>query len=266
MGKKPDLTTIIGCAIGVGAVLAAMHFKHIHLSVFLNPAATLIIFVGTVAAVMNSFTMKELSSVGKLFDMIFNDAGKEDSNVEIIQKFFDLTVLARKEGLLVLEDEANRLENKFMKKGLLMVVDGVDEGYITEMLELDIESMEERHGTRASIFSSAGAYAPTLGVLGAVFGLIAAMSNINEIEMMAEAVAAAFIATILGIFTGYVLWNPFATKLKMKSKHEVLQKRMIIEGIICIQRGENPVLVKSRLAVFLQGNEQDQFSQDSKKD
>ena len=120
--------------------------------------------------------------------------------------------------------------------------------------------MEKRHEINASIFSSAGTYAPTLGVLGAVFGLIAAMSHIDDTDAMAEAIAAAFIATILGIFTGYVLWNPFAKKLKVKSQQEAMIKTMIVTGLLSIQKGDNTLLVKDKLLAMLPKKQQLAYS------
>ena len=132
-----------------------------------------------------------------------------------------------------------------------MIVDGTSDETIADILGTEISAMEERHATNASIFSSAGTYAPTLGVLGAVFGLIAAMSHINDTAAMAEAIAAAFVATILGIFTGYVLWNPFAKKLKVKSHSEVVLKSMIVEGVLSIQKGDSPVMIQEKLLAVL---------------
>ena len=153
----------------------------------------------------------------------------------------------RKEGLLVLEKRMEAIDDPFIKKAINMVVDGSPEEYIEETLGAEIAAMEARHEENASIFSAAGAYAPTLGVLGAVFGLIAAMTHIDNTEEMAHAISAAFIATILGIFTGYVLWNPFAKKLKLKSQEEAFRKEMIIEGILALQRGESTMKLKDKL-------------------
>ena len=136
-----------------------------------------------------------------------------------------------------------------------MTVDGAEYEYMTEALGTEMQEIEERHNLNASIFSQAGTYAPTLGVLGAVFGLIAAMGSIDDTAAMAEAIAAAFIATILGIFTGYVLWNPFANKLKMKNKHEMIEKRMIVEGVMEISKGVSPTLLRNKLISFLSETE-----------
>lgn len=251
-----ELTTILGIIVGFIAVIGAMIFKHISFTVFLNPAAFFVIFVGTVATILNSFPGENLKSIGALFRILLTKQ-KGTTEVEIIKLIVELSNVARKEGLLALEGKLSEIEDPFIKKGIRLVVDGMDEEVITDILGAEISAMESRHEVNASIFSSAGMYAPTLGVLGAVFGLIAAMSHIDNTEAMAEAIAAAFIATILGIFTGYVLWNPFAKKLKVKSHAEVLRKSMAIEGIISLQKGESPLMIQEKLLSVLPYSKQE---------
>lgn len=250
-----EITTIIGIAVGVLSVIGAMIFKHISFSVFINPAALLIIFVGTIAAVLNSFPGENLKKVGALFKIIFTKQ-KQITEVEIIELMIELSAVAKKDGLLALENKIEDIGDPFIQKAVRMIIDGTEREVIQEILESEIIAMEKRHQTNASIFSSAGMYAPTLGVLGAVFGLIAAMSSIDDTQKMAEAIAAAFIATILGIFTGYVLWNPFAKKLRVKSQHEVMLKGMIIEGVQAIQKGDPPFMLREKLLAVLPSSEQ----------
>ncbi len=259
-----ELTTILGVIMGVVSVVGAMYFKHISYGVFLNPAAIFVIFVGTIATILNSFPGKDLKDLGKLFGIIFTADKNSSGELETIKVMVDLAGEVRKDGLLSLESKAESLEDPFLKKGLRMVIDGFGDEYVFDVLSAELEAMGERHAKNASIFSSAGAYAPTLGVLGAVFGLIAAMSHIDDTEAMAEAISAAFIATILGIFTGYVLWNPFATKLKMKSKREVLEKSIIVEGLLSIQKGDSPIMVEGKLLSLIPQSQQDRYNQEYK--
>ncbi|WP_312648265.1 flagellar motor stator protein MotA [Aminipila sp.] len=258
-----ELTTLLGIIVGFTSVIGAMIFKHISFTVFLNPAAFFVIFVGTVATILNSFPGENLKSIGALFKILFTKQERM-SELDIIELMVNLSTTARKEGLLSLESKVEEIEDPFLKKGIRMVVDGTGDEVITDILESEISAMEKRHETNASIFSSAGMYAPTLGVLGAVFGLIAAMSHIDDTDKMAEAIAAAFIATILGIFTGYVLWNPFAKKLKVKSQAEVALKYMILEGLLSIQRGDSPFMLKERLLAVLPASKQEQIAEEMK--
>lgn len=251
-----EITTLLGVIVGFIAVIGAMIFKHISFSVFLNPAALFVIFVGTAATILNSFPGENLKCLGALFRILFTKQ-KGINEVEIIRLMVELSTTARKEGLLALEGRLEEIEDPFIKKGIRLVIDGMDAEVIADILGSEISAMEARHEVNASIFSSAGMYAPTLGVLGAVFGLIAAMGSINDTELMAHAIAAAFIATILGIFTGYVLWNPFAKKLKVKSHEESFRKSMAIEGLLSIQKGDSPVMIQEKLMSVLPQSKQD---------
>lgn len=250
-----ELTTLIGVVAGIVAVVGAMIFKHISFAVLVNPAAIFVIFVGTAASVLNSFPGENLKSLGKLFKILFTKQ-KLITELEIIEMMINLSSISKTGGLLALESKIEEISDPFIQKGIRMVVDGSEADTITDILEAEITAMEKRHETNASIFASAGMYAPTLGVLGAVFGLIAAMSHIDDTEAMAEAIAAAFVATILGIFTGYVLWNPFAKKLKVKSQNEVMLKGMVVEGLLSIQRGDAPFMLKEKLLAVLPASRQ----------
>lgn len=250
-----ELTSLIGVIVGIGAVVGAMIFKNISFAVLLNPAAIFVIFVGTAATILISFPGENLKILGALFKILFTKQ-KSISDVEIIDLMVELSTKAKRDGLLSLESKVAELEDPFIRKGIQMVIDGTEETIVEEILENEIAAMEKRHETNASIFSSAGMYAPTLGVLGAVFGLIAAMSHIDDTEKMAEAIAAAFVATILGIFTGYVLWNPFAKKLKVKSQKEVRLKEMVILGLLSIQQGDAPFMLKDKLLATLPASKQ----------
>jgi len=245
-----EITTFIGIIFGIICVVGAMIFKGISFTVLINPAAFMVIIVGTIATVLNAYPGRDLKNLGKIFKVLFTSEQNE-SKIGAINDLIRCTYIARKEGFLALDQELEQLDNKFMQRALRMVVDGTDGDFILSVMESEIEAIEERHSINASIFKQAGGYAPTLGVMGAVFGLIAAMAHIDNTDAMAEAIAAAFIATILGIFSGYVLWNPFANKLKIKSRHEIFEKRMIIEGVLEIQKGSGPNMVKEKLISFL---------------
>ena len=138
-----------------------------------------------------------------------------------------------------------------------MVIDGMDPDFVSDVLDAELAVMQERHSKGRSMLTQAGTYAPTLGVLGAVVGLIAALGNLDDINKLGHAVAAAFVATILGIFTAYVLWLPLANKLKLLSEEEVSEKRMIIEGILSLQAGDSPTAIEAKLMVFIPQSERE---------
>ncbi|MEX3747749.1 MULTISPECIES: flagellar motor stator protein MotA [Lysinibacillus] len=257
-----DLSSVVGLILAFIALLTGMVLKGVNLSAFYNPAAILIIIFGTISAVTIAFPMKELKRVPKLFKNIFKETKLAD-DIEIIKMFSQWADLARREGLLALESKASEIEDPFLKNGLTLAIDGQNADYIRDVLTEEVEAMEERHASGALIFTQAGTYAPTLGVLGAVVGLIAALSDMNDIDKLGHAISAAFMATLLGIFTGYVLWHPFANKLKRKSALEVKQKRLMIEGILSVLEGEAPRVIEQKLSSYLTMEERRQISDES---
>ncbi|VEF48891.1 chemotaxis protein MotA [Bacillus freudenreichii] len=245
-----DKTSLIGVFLGVIAIGMGMVLKGVDIAALLNPAAILVIFVGTAASVIIAFPSSEIKRVPKLFGIIFKEK-KMPTPKELIFLFSDMAQLARREGLLALEAEMEKVDEPFLKQGLLMAVDGQSADYIREVLHDEIDAMEERHTAGAQIFTQAGTYAPTLGVLGAVIGLIAALANMDNTDELGAAISAAFVATLFGIFTGYVLWHPFANKLKRKSHEEVRLKEMMVDGILSILEGEAPRMIEQKLSSYL---------------
>ncbi|WP_047980872.1 flagellar motor stator protein MotA [Ornithinibacillus contaminans] len=245
-----DKSSLIGIILGVVAIGVGMVLKGVGLGALINPAAILIILAGTVASVTIAFPMNTLKKVPALFKIIFTEK-KEENFGEIINMFSNWADQARKEGILSLENQIDNIDDSFLSSGLQLAVDGQTPEFIREVLLEKVDAMERRHQEGAAIFSQAGTYAPTLGVLGAVIGLIAALADMSDIEALGHAISAAFVATLLGIFTGYVLWHPFANKLKAKSKREVEIREIMIEGIISITTGESSKVVKDKLGSFL---------------
>ncbi|MBM7865714.1 flagellar motor stator protein MotA [Heliobacterium gestii] len=245
-----DIAVILGLVLGVFTVVGGMIAKGANLAVLVNPAAIIIIFIGTFAALLNSFPMKEIKKLPTLFRIIIKEQKLTEPKV-IIQQMTDMAQQARREGLLSLEASIDKLEEPFLRNGIRLIVDGQGEDFVRELLEAEIDAMEERHRVGALIFTSAGSYAPTLGVLGAVIGLIGALGNLNDVNKLGTMIAAAFVATLFGIFTGYVLWHPFATKLKRKSSEEVKLKTMMLEGILSIQVGSSPIQIKEKMMIHL---------------
>lgn len=257
-----DRTTLIGFILGIVAIGVGMVLKGVGIVSLFNPAAILIILVGTAASVITAFPTEEIKKVPKLFGIIFKDR-KTLKPRDLIFHFSELAQVARKEGLLALEARIDEIDEPFMRHGLSLAVDGQSADYIRDVLNEEIDAMEERHIAGAAIFSQAGTYAPTLGVLGAVIGLIAALGNMDNTDELGRAISAAFVATMLGIFTGYVWWHPFANKLKRKSKEEVRLKEMMVEGILSILEGEAPRVIEQKLASYLPSSERDDLELES---
>ena len=248
--KRMDKTSIIGILLAIISVGTGMVMKGVDISVLINPAAILIILAGTAAAVFVAFPTYELIKLPKLIKIIFIEE-KGITADELIYTFSQWAQIARKEGLLALEKISETVEDAFLRNGLNMAVEGQSAEYIRNILSDEIDAMEERHSVGSQIFTQAGTYAPTLGVLGAVVGLIAALGNMSDTVVLGNAISAAFVATLMGIFTGYLLWHPFANKLRRKSREEVRRKEMMIEGILSILEGEAPRTIEQKLSSYL---------------
>ena len=260
-----DIFLILGIIVGLGAVSAGFVLKGASIAILINGEAMIVILVGTMAAVMNSFPKKEFINIPKLFGVVFKDKAKEDS-VEIVKEIVEMAQATRKNGLLSLEGKIQEQDNKFMRLGLEMIVDGDEPEYIKRVLNSEIEAMEERHRSGASIFSTAGGASPTLGVLGAVIGLIGALGNLNDTAKLGESIASAFVATLYGIFFGYVIWHPFASRLKRKSQVEVANMEIILEGILAIQEGKNPNSVQKKLLSMINPKDRKKFAESNNAD
>ncbi|QLI45036.1 flagellar motor stator protein MotA [Bacillus pumilus] len=249
-----DKTSLIGIILAFIALSVGMVLKGVSLTALINPAAILIIVVGTIAAVVIAFPSSEIKKTPKLFGKIFKD-NQLPTIQEMIPLFSNWAQIARREGLLALEASIEEVDDDFLKNGLSMAVDGQSAEFIRDVLTEEVDAMSERHQSGALIFTQAGTYAPTLGVLGAVVGLIAALANMGDIEALGHAISAAFVATLLGIFTGYVLWHPFANKLKRKSKEEVKLRLIMIEGILSVLEGQSPKVIEQKLLMYLPAKE-----------
>jgi chemotaxis protein MotA len=256
-----DKTSFIGLLLGVIAIGVGMVMKGVSLTALINPAAILIIILGTVATILIAFPTSTIKNIPSLFKILFTER-KLGSNQDLIERFGSWAEIARKEGLLALEGEIESIEDSYLSSGLQFAVDGMEPDQIKEILFAKIDAMEQRHEEGASVFTQAGTYAPTLGVLGAVVGLIAALADMSDTDALGYAISSAFVATLLGIFTGYVLWHPFANKLREKSKREVQQKELIIEGVISVVNGNSSKMITEKLSAFMTSKEYEKRNQE----
>ncbi|WP_054955419.1 flagellar motor stator protein MotA [Paenibacillus dakarensis] len=249
-----EISTIIGLVLGIVSVLVGMVLKGASITALGNPAAFLIIIGGTAATLFIGFPMVELKKFPKLIKMAFLKQKLMDKT-DLITLFMEYASITRREGLLALESKVEEIDDAFLRNGMRMIIDGNDQEFVSDVLMEDIHATEERHRSGALIFSQAGMYAPSLGVLGAVVGLIAALGQMNDMTELAHAIGAAFIATMLGIFTGYVLCHPIANKLKRLSKREIEIRLMMLEGLLSIQSGVSTIAISQKLSVFLTPSE-----------
>lgn len=245
-----DISTIIGLVLALIGVFVGMIMKGVSLGALNNPAAFLIIILGTFGAVIIATPGNEIKNVGKLFGKLFSK-NSFPTPEQAIKKILGMAEDVKKNGILSLEAILPNEKDPFIIHGINLLLDGANNDKIYDSLGEDISAMESRHAAGAQIFTQAGTYAPTLGVLGAVVGLIAALGNMEDVEALGHAISAAFVATLLGIFTGYVLWHPFANRLKRKSRQEVLIRTIYMTGITSISMGTNPKMLRDDLMNYI---------------
>ncbi len=244
-----DLTTLLGLLLGVFSLIVAFVMEGGSVGALLGLSAGIIVFGGTIGATIISFPPDQLKSVGALLRVAF--FGKSTDARGTIDELAELAALARREGILSLEERVEQYEDPFFRNGVQMIVDGVDPGLVRSVLETDIQFVENRHEAGAAIFEAAGGFAPTMGIIGTVMGLIHVLGNLSNVSRLGPLIATAFIATLYGVGSANLIWLPIASKLKQRSKQELLVKELIMEGIVSIQAGENPLILRQKLAVFL---------------
>ncbi len=263
MNKMPDTSTIIGVAGGFAVLILGFILEGGSVPALFSASSLVIILGGTSGTLIASFDMKTFLSVGAYFASSMKAADGPSQNLVI--ELISFAEKARREGLLVLEDEVDKLEDPFEAKGLKMMVDGVDPELLRSILEKDIELFEERKKYEASVFDAAGGFSPTMGIIGTVMGLVLVLGNLGgNASELGHSIAAAFIATLYGICFANVFWLPVGLKLKKKLKEEVMRLEMIMEGVIAIQAGENPSLIKERLSAYLNPADLKELQQSSK--
>ena len=240
-----DIFLIIGLVLGAICIMMALILKGASVAMLLNGEVAVIIFGGMIAAVLSSYTMADIKRLPKVMKVLMSN--EEPDLNGTIEKLVELSNIARREGLLALEAPVNELDDPFMKQGLELVVDGADAEQIRDLMESEVDAMETRHHRMSGLFKTAGATSPTLGVMGAAIGLIGALGNLSDINKLGPMIASAFVATIFGIFMGYLVMIPFATRLEAKNEEEVLLKTLIIEGVMDIQAGHSAKVIEQKL-------------------
>jgi len=245
-----EISTVIGLVFGFGALLVAFIMEGGSPAGLIQPSAGLIVFGGTFAATMINYPLKEFLALPKLIIMAIKPTVIEAES--LIETFVQLADKARREGLLSLEEEAQRIEDPFLRRGIMLVVDGVSSEMVREIMESEITNMEERHRAGYGMLEGMGGYAPTMGIVGTVMGLVSVLSSLeSNPEGLGEKIAVAFIATLYGIASANLVWLPIGGKLKGFSEKEAAMREMIVEGVLAVQGGENPRIVRERLETYL---------------
>lgn len=246
-----DLATIIGLVMGFGAIFGGAAIEGVHIKALIQPTAALIVLGGTFGAAFVSFPLSAIITSFKNIKIAFLPNKVDHDGV--VKDIINYATKARRNGLISLEQEAQAVKDPFVKKGISLVVDGIDPQKLRETLEADIMAYEDHSKHSIEFYEAAGGYAPTIGIIGAVLGLIHVMSNLSDTSKLGAGIAVAFVATIYGLMVANIICLPVATKLKIRMKEEVLRRVMILEGLIAIQNGENPHFIEQKLRAFVGG-------------
>jgi chemotaxis protein MotA len=248
---KPDIASLAGLVIAFGGILGGLLIEGGKLKDVSQFTAALIVMGGTTGAVMVSVPLKTLIGGLKRLGGVFFDSKVELNGV--LEEVIGFATKARKNGLVSLEQDAATIEDPFLKKALTLAVDGTDLQEMRKMLELEIELEEHHAEAEAKVFECAGGYAPTVGIIGAVMGLIQVMKNLANIDEVGHGIAVAFVATVYGVGLANLFFLPAASKIKGRIHAETQRKEMILEGVAGIVEGLNPKLIRAKLEAYTQG-------------
>src|SRR5262245_6118880 len=242
-------SSIIGLGIAVLRLFLGPSMEGSNPMAIINPSAMLIVLCGTLGATIIGANFDAVKQIPKSYMKVFNSP-VQDLNA-LVKELVGYAESARRDGLLALDEQTGSIEDPFTRKGLQLVVDGTDPDLVADILEAETTAMKKRHATGRQPFEKAGGYAPTMGIIGTVFGLIHVLANLDAPETLGPSISSAFIATLIGVASANVIYLPVATKLKQISEEELHARALIVEGILSIQAGDNPRVVQEKLITFV---------------
>ena len=249
-----DIATIVGLIAGLTTIAVVLIMDGgSPAELFAHPSAIILIIGGSLSATILTSPLKVVMQMPKYFIQAFTTKNFDPkATIELLTKLADR---ARREGLLALEEDSKKITDKFLQKGIMMVVDGMDFEQVSAILETSVEQMKARHKQGIGFFAAAGGYAPTFGIIGTVMGLISVLKQLDNPSALGASIAAAFLATLWGLLTSNMIYLPLSGKLKAKSDEEARNRYMQMEGILAIQAGENPRVVRDKLNAYLPPSE-----------
>jgi chemotaxis protein MotA len=244
-----DPASLIGVGLAFAAIFLSMTLEGTPVSHILLPAPLVLVFVGSLGVGMASGMLRDATGMIAQIKRAF--LARPGKPADLVDALVRLAEKARREGLLALEDAMQDLEEPFLRRGLQLAIDGMDSEELREILESEIDAKRKADRAGAKIFTDMGGYAPTIGIIGTVIGLVHVLANLSEPAALGELIAAAFVATLWGILSANVLWLPISNRLKRLSDVECAQMELVIAGVMNIQSGANPRLVAQKLRSLL---------------
>jgi len=245
-------STVIGISAGFICIIISILLEGA-LKDFYNLPSIFIVIGGTVAATMVAYPFKNLK---RTLDAIKKAFSNHDIKLQDdIELMVHIANIARREGLLALEDELENIDDPFLKKGIMLIADGADAELVKSVLQTEVFFLQERHGQNQAVLMSMASYAPAFGMVGTLIGLINMLKNLDDPDSLGPAMAVALVTTMYGVVLANLVFGPLAKKLKVFTDRESLQKELIMEGMLSIQDGENPRIIRDKLMSFISQSE-----------
>ena len=248
--SKPDIASFAGLLIALGGIIGGLMYEGGKMSDIVQISAAIIVLGGTLGAVMVTSPLSALmAAIGGLKSVFFESKMDPSAAVDEIIAY---ATKARKSSIVSLEEDLDKAGDEFLKKALSLAVDGTDLQELRKMMELEIAASEHHRESGAKVFEAAGGYAPTIGIIGAVLGLIQVMKHLENIEEVGKGIAVAFVATVYGVAVANLFFLPSANKLKARIRQDAFDRELLLEGVCGIVEGMNPKLIRVKLEAFLQ--------------
>jgi chemotaxis protein MotA len=244
-----DKSSVAGILLALGGIIAGLLIEGGNLRQVLQPTAAMIVFGGTLGAVLLQFPLPVVLNAGRRLGSVFLNP-REDSQ-STIRRLVEYAQKARREGLVSLDAELEGIADPFLKKSLMLAVDGTEPQELRKIMELELDNQAEYEEQVPQVFESAGGFAPTIGIIGAVLGLIQVMQHLDKIDEVGKGIAVAFVATIYGVGSANLLYLPVAGKMKARIRQEQIAREMTLEGVTSILEGMNPHTLETKLSGFL---------------
>jgi chemotaxis protein MotA len=243
-----DKSSFLGVLVALGGILLGLILEGGRMAQILQPTAAMIVFGGTLGAVLIQFPLPVVIAAGRRLGQVFFD-NSQDPTI-IVGEIVSYAQKARKEGVVSLDSDLANIDDPFLKKSLMLAVDGTEPQEIRKMMELELDNQSEHEDHLPRVFESAGGFAPTIGIIGAVLGLIQVMQHLDDISEVGKGIAVAFVATIYGVGSANLFFLPASGKIKIRVRQEQILREMMLEGVISILEGMNPHMLQIKLLGF----------------
>jgi chemotaxis protein MotA len=259
-----DKATLGGIALAIAGILGGMMMEGGKIVQIIQPTAAMIVLGGTIGGIMISYPLPVvMTSFSRMRQVIFEGGVNLDS---LIKEMLGYAQKARKEGIISLDNELANVKNPFLKKSLMLAIDGTEPEELKKIMVLEMDNQSEQEEKAPQVFEAAGGFAPTMGIVGAVLGLIQVMQHLSDVTEVGRGIAVAFVATIYGLICANIIFFPVAGKLKHRNRQEELTREMILEGVISILEGLNPRMIETKLRGFVAGKQEQEREKEREKE